>query len=81
MSCFNPTEDISKKAKESLETLAESGSSEQFGVADILNTIAGNGEDQVEDKYLIGCAYKIMGIRTMLIKEKHGSEREACGFS
>ncbi len=59
MSWFNPAKELSDKTREALKIMAESGSSEAAGVADILNTIAENGGEQTSDEYLIACAEEV----------------------
>ena len=52
-------EDISAPIAAELEAMFNSGSSEQYAVADCLNTIAENGEDQATDEHLVACAEEI----------------------
>lgn len=61
MGWFNPSDELSAKAEHTLRGLADSGSSEAATVADCLNTIADNGDEQAEDEYLAGCAEQIAG--------------------
>lgn len=69
MGWFDPAEGLSDKAREVLERLANSGSSEAAGVADCLNTIASNGDAQEEDYYLLGCAEEIVEAANAFITE------------
>ncbi len=55
--------------------MRESGSSETRGVADILTTIAENGDDQETDAHLIVCANEIRNAAAFFIKGlKKGGE-------
>ena len=59
MSWFIPSDNLSNKARKVLNQLAESGSSEAAGVADILNTIAENDKESAKDAFLVTCAEEI----------------------
>ena len=61
MSNFNASPELSPKAKRLLTEIAKAGNSEAFAVADCLNDIASNGDEQATDKYLIICAGEIKG--------------------
>jgi hypothetical protein len=74
MGWFNPAEDLSDKAREALQGLADSCSSEAAGVADTLNTIAENGEEQATDEHLVGCAEEIRDYAVSFIQEVRGEE-------
>lgn len=76
MSWFTPAEGLSQKALESLKGLADSGSSEYSGVADTLNTIAENSDEQASDEHLIGCAEQIIEAARGFIKDVTGSHPE-----
>lgn len=60
MTWFSPADGLSEKAEATLKEMAESGSSETSGVADILNTIAENGDGMQEDFFLLNCAEEII---------------------
>jgi uncharacterized protein YgfB (UPF0149 family) len=53
--------DVSEKAAQLLREMDSSCTSEGSGVADILNTIASNGEDMASDEHLASCAEEIAG--------------------
>jgi len=59
MSWCTPADVLSPNAKQVLTDMASNGSSEAAAVADCLNTIASNGEEQATDRYLVGCAEEI----------------------
>jgi len=59
MGWFAPAVGLSKKAEEVLREMADSGASEGAGVAEILNTIAENGDGQEADGHLLSCAREI----------------------
>lgn len=67
-----PHEGLSEKATEVIEGMFSSGSSEQWAVADCLNTIAGNGDEQETDEHLIGCAEEIRDAANYFIEQLKG---------
>jgi hypothetical protein len=50
---------MTKKFTELLEEMMESCDTQQLAVAECLQTVAENGDDQEEDDFLIGCAEEI----------------------
>lgn len=50
---------MTPKCERLLEEMMESGDSQALAVADCLQTIASNGDEQGEDAYLVGCAEQI----------------------
>lgn len=52
-------EGLSPKAAQLIQSLLESGDSQQFAVGECLNDIASNGDGQEEDDFLISCAQEI----------------------
>lgn len=76
MSWFIPEEGLSEKARESLVCMAASGSSEESGVAEILNTIAGNSAEQCSDEHLLACAHEISASALSFIKEVGGKDEK-----
>ncbi len=60
MEHFKPAPDLSEKAKEILTEFAKSGSTEQSGVANILNVIGWNGAEMSSNESLIGNAREII---------------------
>lgn len=73
MSNFTAAEGLSEKAARILEEMAESGDSQRSGVADILNTIAENGEGQEEDGFLATCAEEIRAAAQDFIDQVEGT--------
>lgn len=60
-------DDVSAAIAEVLAALFDSGSSEQFAVADCLNTIAENDDEQSTDEHLVMCAEEIREAATRVI--------------
>ena len=60
---------LSKKAETLLNEMIASGQSETMGVADILQTIASNGEEMEKDENLIGNAAEIRDAATYFIHQ------------
>ncbi|MCL4296221.1 MAG: hypothetical protein KJ077_10855 [Anaerolineae bacterium] len=56
----NAEDGVSSLVAAILNEMEDSGSSETMGVADILRTIASNGEGQEADDFLVGCAQEII---------------------
>lgn len=61
MSNLDPARHLSAAAALELKTLADCGSSEAYCLADCLNTIAGNSEEQASDEHLSACAEELLG--------------------
>ena len=59
MSWFCVASGMSDNAKDILRDMVTACSSEASAVAECLNTIAENGEEQASDTFLIGCAEEI----------------------
>lgn len=74
MGWFSPASGLSNKAEQSLRHLAESGQSEAAGVADILNTIAENSEEQALNEHLVDCSGQIIEAAEGFIRDVHGSD-------
>jgi len=55
-----PYEGCSAAAQAILSQLFQSGQSEDYGVADTLNLIASNGDEQQSDEHLATCAEQII---------------------
>lgn len=68
MGWFSPATHLSAQASTVLTELATSGSSEDAGVADTLNTIAQNGEDSATDEYILGCAEQMLAAAVQVIQ-------------
>jgi len=66
---------MSKKAAELLSNMIHSGSSEQLGVADILDTISQNGGEMETNAHLIGCAEEIRDTAAYFLREMGGQEK------
>lgn len=64
---FEATENLSERAQEIINELFDSGSSESHAVADCLNTIAENGNDQATDKHLVCCSEQIIAAAQRVI--------------
>lgn len=60
MGAFYSHPGLSDSARRALEELVASGSSEAIGVAEILNTIAENGDEMESDEFLVRSAYEIV---------------------
>jgi len=73
MGWFTAAPELSDKASEVLTQLAESGQSESIDVADCLNTIAENGEEQAADEYLVGCAEEMIEAAQAVITALKGA--------
>jgi hypothetical protein len=56
MSKIDSAAGLSRKASKLFIRLAATGSSEDYTVADFLNTVASNGQGQQKDEFLAGCA-------------------------
>lgn len=56
---INIPSNVSEDIRLVLQDMANSGSSETIGVADILATIASNGDGQEDKEFLITCAQEI----------------------
>lgn len=72
MPWFVPASALSPNAEEILRELANSGSSESSGVAEILNTIAEDGDESATDEYLIVCAEEIINAAQAFIDRLRG---------
>lgn len=72
MSWFNPADGLSVRTETLLKEMAESGSSENSGVADILNTIASNSPEQATDVHMLCCAAEIRDAADAFIKQLKG---------
>ena len=81
MGWFNPVENLSEKAEETLETLANAASSEASGVADVLNTIASNSTEQASDEHLICCAGEIRDAAQFFIDALTGNDKKPLPFN
>jgi hypothetical protein len=75
MSWFTPAPGLSDKARGLLKDMANSGESETSGVAEILNTIASNGEGQEKDEHLLTCAEEIRDAVQAFIVQMGGDGR------
>jgi hypothetical protein len=52
--------------------MQKSGQSEMLGVADILETIAANGDESETDEFLVACAGEIIGAAAYFIEQVQG---------
>lgn len=71
------SDNLSAKMQEILEELDSSGSSEAIAVADCLNTIAENGDDQATDEHMLCCAEEIRDYAQRVI-DNLGPTKKRC---
>ena len=69
MSRIALAEDLSEKARKVLESLADSGSSEEFAVADVLNDAAASDHQMASDQSLVTCAQVIREAAEHMIEQ------------
>lgn len=60
MRAFQTAPGVSPDVAAALDSMAISGSSETIAVAECLNTIAENGDEQATDDFLLGCAEELI---------------------
>jgi len=73
MNTPRPQTETTPSSREVLRDLASCGSSEALAVADCLQTIAENGDEQAETSYLVGCAEEIVCYALHFIERVKGA--------
>lgn len=68
------SEDEISELEAALRVLEASGDSQQVGLADILRTIAENGDEQAEPEYLVGCAIEVMKAAAWFVSQLQKSD-------